>query len=55
MFGFDDFQLNPLRFVAVLPSLKVPVAVNFSDVPFAILALAGLMAIKTRCAVETVS
>jgi hypothetical protein len=41
--------------VAVLPLLKVPVAVNFSDVPFAILALAGLMAIETRCAVETVS
>jgi hypothetical protein len=55
MFGFDDFQLNPLRFVAVLPSLKVPVAVNCSDVPFAILALAGLIAIETRCAVETVS
>jgi len=55
IFGFEDFQLNPLRFVAVLPSLKVPVAVNFSDVPFAIRALAGLMAIKARCAVETVN
>jgi hypothetical protein len=41
--------------VLVLPSLNIPVAVNFNDVPFAILALAGLMAIKDRCAVETVS
>lgn len=55
IFGFEDFQLNPLRFVAVLPSLKVPVAVNFSDVPFAILAFIGLTAIEVRCAVETVS
>jgi hypothetical protein len=39
----------------VLPSLKVPVAVNFSDVPFAILAFIGLTSIEVRCAVETVS
>jgi len=32
IFGLDDFQLRPLRFVAVLPSLNVPVAVNFSRV-----------------------
>jgi hypothetical protein len=55
IFGFEDFQLNPLRFVAVLPSLRVPVAVNFSDVPFAILAFIGLTSIEVRCAVETVS
>jgi len=55
IFGFEDFQLNPLRFVAVLPSLKVPVAVNFSDVPFAILAFDGLTAIEVRCAVKTVN
>ncbi len=51
----EDFQLNPLRFVAVLPSLKVPVAVNFSDVPFAILGFAGLIVINVRCAIETVN
>ena len=55
IFGLEDFQLNPLRFVAVLPSLKVPVAVNFSDVPFAILGFAGLIVINVRCAIETVN
>lgn len=46
--GFDDFQETPLRFVAVLPSLKVPVAVNFSNVPTLIRGFAGVMAIDTR-------
>jgi len=55
MFGFDDFQLSPLRLVDVLPSLNVPVAVSFNDVPFAILGFAGVMAIETRCAIETVN
>jgi len=39
----------------VLPSLNVPVAVSFNDVPFAILGFAGVMAIETRCAVKTVN
>lgn len=54
-FGFDDFQVMPARFDATLPSLKVPLAVNLSEVPFSILAFAGFTAIETRCAVETVS
>jgi len=37
IFGFEDFHDRPLRLVAVLPSLKCPVAVNFSNVPLAIL------------------
>jgi hypothetical protein len=43
MFGWLDFQESPLRFVATLPSLKVPLAVNLIDVPFEILGLAGLI------------
>ena len=46
--GFDDFHETPLRFVATLPSLKVPVAVNLIEVPFAILGVTGLIAIETR-------
>jgi hypothetical protein len=55
MFGWLDFQEIPLRLVATLASLKVPLAVNLIDVPLEILGLAGLMVIETRCAVETVS
>ncbi len=40
--------------MAVLASLNVPVTVNFRDVPLAIVGLLGVMAIDTRCAVETV-
>jgi hypothetical protein len=54
MLGFEDFQEIPLRFVATLASLKVPLAVNFMDVPFAILGFAGFTVIATKCAVETV-
>lgn len=54
-FGFDDFHEMPARFVATLPSLKVPVALYLIDVPFAILAPAGVTAMDTRCAVDTVS
>jgi len=53
-FGFEDLQVSPLRLVEILPSLKVPVAVNFIDVPFAILGLLGLMVMETRCTIETV-
>lgn len=39
----------------VLPSLKVPVAVNLIEVPFSIRGFAGFTVIAVRCAVETVS
>jgi hypothetical protein len=55
IFGFEDFHVRPLRFVAVLPSLKFPVAVNLSNVPLAILGFAGLIVIDTKWAVETVN
>ena len=55
IFGLEDFQETPLRFVAVLPSLNVPVALNFMEVPRAIRGFAGLMLMETRRAVETVS
>ena len=54
-FGLEDFQLTPVRLVPVLPSLKVPVAVNLIDVPFEILGLDGVMLMETNCTVETVS
>ncbi len=54
IFGFEDFHDRPLRLLEVLPSLNVPTAVNFSDVPFAIRGLLGLMLMDTRWAVETV-
>jgi len=54
-FGFDDFHEIPARFVATLPSLNVPVAVNFIDVPLSILGFAGVTVIETKCVVETVS
>ena len=53
--GFDDFHDRPERFVLVLLSLKVPVAVNLMVVPFSILGFAGLIAIETNFAVDTVS
>jgi len=53
-FGFDDFHDSPERFVLVLLSLKVPVAVNLIDVPFSILGFTGLIAIETNFVVETV-
>jgi len=55
MFGFEDFQEIPLRLVATLLSLKVPVAVNLMDVPLEILGLAGFTVIETSVAVLTVS
>ena len=54
IFGLEDFQLRPLNFVELLPSLKVPVAVNLMDVPLAIVGLAGVIAIDTRCTFATV-
>jgi hypothetical protein len=55
MLGFDDFQLTPARLPPKLPSLNVPVAVNWMEVRAAILGFAGLIVIPTKCAVETVS
>jgi len=46
--GFDDFHEMPLRLVATLPSLNVPIAVYFIDVPLIILAFAGLTVIETN-------
>jgi hypothetical protein len=54
-FGFDDFHAIPARFEATLPSLNVPLAVYLIEVPFSILAPAGLTVIDTRWAVDTVS
>jgi hypothetical protein len=48
MFGLDDFQATPARFVATLPSLNVPAAVNLMEVRAAILGFAGLMLMDTR-------
>ena len=53
IFGFEDFQTRPLRLVVVLPSLKVPVARNWIDVRFAIVGFDGVIAIETRCDVDT--
>jgi hypothetical protein len=55
MLGFEDFHEIPLRLVATLPSLKVPVAVNLMVVPFEIRGLAGVMAIETKVVFETVN
>ena len=52
--GFDDLHETPLRFVATLPSLNVPVAVNLIKVPLAILGVAGVIVMDTRWAVVTV-
>ena len=54
MFGLEDFHDRPLRLLEVLPSLKVPTAVNLSDVPFSIRGLLGRMLMDTSLAVETV-
>jgi len=53
--GLDDFHETPLKFVAVLPSENVPVALNLREVPRAIRGFGGFTLIETRCAVETVS
>ena len=54
-FGFEDFHVIPARLLAVLPSLKVPVAENLIDVRTAIRGFAGFIAMLTSCALETVS
>jgi hypothetical protein len=52
--GLEDFHETPTRFVAVLPSLNVPVALNLTDVPRAIRGFAGFTVIETSWTVETV-
>jgi hypothetical protein len=47
-FGLEDFHEIPVRFDDVLPSLKVPVALNLITVPLAILGFAGAIVIDTR-------
>ena len=51
--GFEDFHVT-LVSTAVLPSLYVPVAVNFTKVPLAIVGLAGVIAIDCNATLETV-
>ena len=52
--GFDDFHDKPLRFDVVLPSLKVPMAVNLINVCCWIRGFAGVTAMLTRFTTETV-
>ena len=54
MLGFEDFQETPLRFVAVLPSLNVPLAVNLMDVLLEMRGFAGSTVIETSLVVLTV-
>ena len=53
--GFEDFHDTPTRIATVLPSLYLPLAVNFTEVPLAICALAGLTVIEVSLAGDTVS
>lgn len=53
--GLEDFHATPARFVDMLPSLKVPVAVNLIKVRAAILGFAGVIVIDTRREFDTVS
>lgn len=55
MFGFEDFHPMPLRFEATLPSLKVPLALNFIEVFLEIRGFAGEIVIETSLTFETVS
>lgn len=52
--GVDDFQDTPARLPPVLPSLKVPTAVNFTNVRASIRGLLGTMAMPTSLTVVTV-
>ena len=54
-FGWFDFQETPPRFVATLPSLNVPVAVNLIKVPTLMRGLAGDTVIDTRLTLDTVN
>jgi hypothetical protein len=52
---FDDVQATEPVMLAVLPSVYVPVAVNWSVTPFATLGFTGATAIDVRAAAVTVS
>jgi len=52
--GVDDFQDTPARLPPVLPSLKVPTAVNFTKVRASMRGLLGRMAMPTSLTVVTV-
>lgn len=52
--GFDDFH-DTFVIVAVLPSLYFPVTLSCSEVPFATVGFAGLIAMDTRLTFDTVS
>ena len=52
--GEEDFQDTPARLLPVLPSLKVPTAVNFSNVCASMRGLLGRMAMPTSLTVVTV-
>lgn len=52
--GEDDFQDTPARLLPVLPSLKVPTAVNLTNVRSSIRGLLGRTAIPVRVTVLTV-
>ena len=55
MFGCCDFHETPLRFVATLTSLNVPVAVNLIRVPALMRGLAGDTVMDTRLTFDTVN
>ena len=52
--GFEDFHDTPTKVATVLPSLYLPLAVNFIEVPLAMCALGGFTVIEVSFAVETV-
>ena len=53
-FGLEDFHDTPARLPPVLPSLKVPTAVNFTKVRAAMRGLLGTMLMPVRVTVVTV-
>lgn len=52
--GVEDFHDTPARLLPVLPSLKVPTAVNFTKVRASMRGLLGRMAMPTSLTVVTV-
>jgi len=52
--GVDDFQDTPARLLPVLPSLKVPTAVNFTKVRASMRGLLGRIAMPVSLTVVTV-
>lgn len=52
--GVDDFHDTPAKLLPVLPSLKVPTAVNLTNVRASMRGLLGRMAMPTRVTLVTV-